>query len=71
MIFVLSARNVVGDRMQNVPQKHVGIYFGGQVYNFSNGQHKVVADASVDAFHQKFKRAYAGDDISLFYGIAP
>lgn len=71
LIFVLSARNVVGDRMQNVPQKHVGIYFGGQVYNFSNGQHKVVADASVDAFHQKFKRAYAGDDISLFYGIAP
>lgn len=71
LIFVLSARNVVGDRMLNVPQKHVGIYSGGQVYNFSNSQGKVVADPSVEAFHQKFKRAYAGDDISLYFGIAP
>ena len=71
LIFVLSARNVVGDRMLNVPQKHVGIYSGGQVYNFSNSQGKVVADPSVEAFHQKFKRAYAGDDIALYFGIAP
>lgn len=71
LIFVLSARNIVGGRMLNVPQKHVGIHFGGQVFNFSNGQHKVVADPSVEAFHKKFKSAYAGNDISLFYGVAP
>lgn len=57
--------------MLNVPQKHVGIHFGGKVYNFSNSQHKVVADASVEAFHAKFKKAYSGGDISLFYGLAP
>lgn len=71
LIFVLSARNVVGGRMLNVPQKHVGIHFGGQVFNFSNSQHKVVVDPSVEAFHDKFRRAYAGSDISLFYGVAP
>lgn len=50
---------------------HVGIVFGGQVFNYSNSQGKVVADGSVELFHAKFKRAYAGDDISLYYGIAP
>lgn len=71
LIFVLSARSVSGGVMLNVPQKHVGIHFGGKVYNFSNSQHKVVADASVEAFHAKFKKAYSGGDISLFYGLAP
>jgi hypothetical protein len=46
--------------MLNVPQKHVGVHFGGRVYNFSNSQHKVVVDPSVEAFHQKFAHAYAG-----------
>lgn len=71
LIFVLSAGNGVGGRMLNVPQKHVGIHFAGQVFNFSNGQHKVIVDPSVEAFHNKFKHAYAGNDISLFYGVAP
>lgn len=71
LIFVLSARNMVNGRMLNVPQKHVGIHFMGQVFNFSNSQHKVVADPSVEAFHNKFKSVYAGNDISLFYGVAP
>lgn len=70
LIFVLAARNVVGNTMLNVPQKHVGIHFDGKVYNFSNSQHKVVVDATVDAFHAKFKALYAGGDISLFYGVA-
>jgi hypothetical protein len=55
--------------MMNVPQKHVGIHFAGGVYNFSNAQHKVVVDSSVDAFHKKFKGLYHGGDISLYYGI--
>jgi hypothetical protein len=49
----------------------VGIHFGGKVYNFSNGQHKVIADPTAQAFHSKFKSVYAGDDVSLFYGVAP
>lgn len=70
LIFVLSAKNILGGTMLNVPQKHVGIHFDGKVYNFSNSQHKVVVDATVDAFHAKFKALYAGGDISLYYGVA-
>ncbi len=69
LIFVLSASHVINGTMMNVPQKHVGIYCYGQVYNFSNTQHKVVADPSVEVFHKKFKLTYAGNDISLFYGV--
>lgn len=71
LIFVLSASNIRNDLMMNVPQKHVGIYFNGKVFNFSNSRHKVVADASVEAFHNKFKDTYDGNDISLFFGVAP
>ena len=69
LIFVISARNIVRDTMKNMPQKHVGIYLGGQVFNFSNSQHKVIVDSSVENFHNKFKWIYAGKDISLFYGV--
>jgi hypothetical protein len=71
LIFVISAGNVIDNRMTGVPQKHVGIHFAGMVYNFSNGQHKVVVDPSVEAFHHKFKHQYAGGDIALYYGVAP
>ena len=63
--------NVVNNLMAPVPQKHVGIHYGGMVFNFSNSQSKVVADNSVEAFHSKFKSAYAGNDISLYFGVAP
>jgi hypothetical protein len=39
--------------------------------NFSNGQHKVVSDPTVVQFLSKFKGIYAGDDVALFYGVAP
>jgi hypothetical protein len=71
LIFVLSAKNVQNGVRANVPQKHVGIHFGGKVYNYSNGKDKVVADASVEAFHNKFKTSYAGDDVSLYFGVVP
>ena len=71
LIFVTSAKNVVNNFMRDAPQKHVGIYYGGRVYNFSNGHHRVVVDPTVDEFHNKFKHVYRGGDISLFYGVAP
>lgn len=71
LIFVISAANVGNGFMYNVPQKHVGIYCGGQVFNFSNSQHQVVVDHTVEVFHDKFRRSYAGKDISLFFGVAP
>lgn len=67
LVFVTAARNVHRNSMLNVPQKHVGVHFGGKIYNFSNSQHKVVVDPTVEAFHTKFKHAYAGRDIALFY----
>ena len=71
LIFVISSRHMTNGVMMNVPQKHVGIHFGGSVYNFSNAHHKVVVDTTVDAFHKKFKNLYHGGDISLYYGVAP
>lgn len=71
LVFVTAAGNVRQNQMQNVPQKHVGILYNGGVYNYSNTLHRVVRDASVDLFHGKFKRAYRGPDVSLYYGIIP
>ena len=70
LIFVISARNLVNGVMRGVSEKHVGVHFGGKVYNFSNGRHEVVCDATVESFHAKFKSSYHGGDISLFYGVA-
>ncbi len=69
LVFVLSARNVRNGIMSAVPQKHVGIHFGGSVFHFSNSQGKVVEDSSVTAFHDRFKRIYAGGDVSLYHGV--
>lgn len=69
LIFVTSARNVVNGTMTNSPQKHVGIFHSGRVFNFSNGQKKVVADFTVEDFHAKFRKAYTGGDVSLYYGV--
>lgn len=69
LIFVTSAKNVRSNFMSPAPQKHVGICCGGQVFNFSNSQHRVIVDFSVDSFHNKFKKTYHGNDISLYYGV--
>jgi hypothetical protein len=71
LIFCTAARNVnAGGHMMNVRQKHVGIYYSGMVFNYSNARQKVVADRSVEAFFNKLNAIYDGDDISLFYGVA-
>ena len=44
---------------------------GSQVCNFSTSQGKVLDSPAVEAFHHRFKRGYAGDDISLSFGIPP
>ena len=70
LIFVTSARNVSrANVMAAVPRKHVGIHWGGQVFNFANAQHKVVEE-TVAAFHTRIQAAYSADnDVSLFYGV--
>jgi hypothetical protein len=72
LIFVIRKDHVVSNVMQRgVPEKHVGIYLDGAVYNYSNTHHRVVKDDSVDAFHAKFKHEYKGPSVSLFYGAVP
>jgi hypothetical protein len=71
LIFCISAKSVIGGWMINVPQKHVGIYHSGKVFNYSNTLHKVVLDQSVQAFFNKLDAAYLADDIALFYGVTP
>ena len=69
-IFVLRAAHMRTNVMPAVPQKHVGIVFRGSVYHYSNTADEVVRE-SVDDFHARFKRAYSGGDISLYYGQFP
>jgi hypothetical protein len=71
LIFVTSAKNVTGNSMANVPQKHVGISCSQGIYNYSNTLHRVVLDPSVERFHNKFQHSYRGGDISLYYGVIP
>jgi hypothetical protein len=69
LIFVISPRYMRNNFMQEVIQKHVGIYFAGNVFHYGNTQDKVACD-SVEDFHKKFKRQYS-KDVELYYGIAP
>ena len=61
LIFVTLESNVrtVGEllSMGNHPRKHVGLYVAGRIWNYSNGQRKVVADGEAE-FLRKFTHAY-------------
>lgn len=72
LIFVTDAdRNMRNRLMGQNPQKHVGIWLMGSIWNYSNSHHAVVRDVSVETFHAKFKRTYHGKSISLYYGEVP
>lgn len=55
--------------MQNIPQKHIGIYQDGHVYHYANGKDEVVRQTPAD-FLKTFQKAYAGDQ-GLFFGDFP
>lgn len=55
--------------MQNIPQKHIGVYQNGFVYHYSNTEDHVVKQ-TVAAFLDRFQAAYAGDQ-GLFFGELP
>ena len=52
--------------MENVPKKHIGIFIGGQIYHYSNRNHKVVQQSPL-----QFKKHYAGNNIEVFFGTFP
>jgi hypothetical protein len=61
--------NLATKTMQNIPQKHIGIYSDGFVYNYSNGADKVIKLTPTD-FLARFQAAYSGDQ-GLFFGEFP
>ncbi|WP_419809441.1 hypothetical protein [Sphingomonas sp.] len=70
LLFVTLTSNVSGDTMGSAPKKHVGIVFGGKVYNFGNTAHVVRCEATVDAFKTRMGHAYGGmDKVSFFYAV--
>jgi hypothetical protein len=71
LIFV-TRKNVVNintKTMENIPEKHIGVYQNGFVYHYSNGQDRVVKQ-TVSDFFARFQAAYAGDQ-GLFFGEFP
>jgi hypothetical protein len=70
LLFVTLTSNMVGTQMGNAPRKHVGIVFGGCVYNFGNSGHAVRREPTVDAFKSRMGHAYGGmDQVSFFYAV--
>ena len=71
LIFVTrkNAVNLTTKTMQNIPEKHIGIYHNGGVYHYSNTQDEVVKQSVVD-FYNRFQNAYSGDQ-GLFFGEFP
>lgn len=73
LIFVTISSNVTRKNgvysMGSHPRKHIGILWGGKIWNYSNTQNKVVAD-TVSGFETKFKRAYKtpGATVDFYYG---
>ena len=61
--------NIATKTMQNIPQKHIGIYQNGFVYHYSNTDDRVVKQ-TVSDFLARFQAAYAGDQ-GLFFGEFP
>ena len=69
LLFVTSATNVRANVMANVPRKHVGIIFGGNVYNFGNTEHRVRKEPTVESFRTRLGHAYHDPAIPLFFGV--
>lgn len=61
--------NVATKTMQNIPEKHIGVYYNGDVYHYSNTKDRVVKQ-SVNDFFTHFQNAYSGDQ-GLFFGEVP
>jgi hypothetical protein len=68
LAFVTDKSNVdlAKKTMQNVPKKHVGIYYFGTIYQYKNAFHQVISQTP-----EEFSHHYSGDDIKLFFGTIP
>ena len=68
LVFITRASNVnlAGKVMSNVPRKHVGVYFTGMIWHYSNSQQRVVKQTP-----PQFSTHYASPDNAMFYGSMP
>jgi hypothetical protein len=68
LVFITRVANVnlAGKVMSNVPRKHIGIFFGGMIWHYSNSQHKVVKQTPA-----QFAQHYPAPDNGMFYGSLP
>lgn len=70
LVFITNASNVNTDtkHMNNVPRKHVGIFYGGSrtIYHYSNSRRQVVAQTP-----EEFSNHYPAPDNAMFWGSAP
>jgi hypothetical protein len=68
LVFITRASNVnlATKVMSNVPRKHIGIFFEGFVWHYSNSQQKVVRQTPA-----QFAGHYAPPDNAMFYGSMP
>ncbi|MDH5833398.1 hypothetical protein [Luteimonas kalidii] len=71
LVFVTDRANVDLDKhsMRNVPKKHVGIFWGGQIYHYSNTRDLVVQETP-QRFLARFQASYGGNQ-ALFFGGLP
>lgn len=71
LVFVTAISNVdvAAHTMRNVPQKHVGIFDGTHIYNYSNSQRRVVRQTPPE-FLARFAAIYSGRQ-GLFFGTMP
>lgn len=69
LVFITNARNVDlrQKRLDNVPRKHVGIYFNyGRIYHYSNTHRQVVSQTPAE-----FSQHYPAPNNAMFWAAAP
>jgi hypothetical protein len=68
LVFITRVANVnlATKAMSSVPRKHIGIFFGGTVWHYSNSQHRVVKQTPA-----QFALHYTAPDNAMFYGSMP
>jgi hypothetical protein len=70
LVFITNAGNVnlANKTMENVPRKHIGIFYGPErrIFHYSNSRHRVVSQSPAE-----FSGHYAAPDNAMFWGEAP
>jgi hypothetical protein len=68
LVFITNANNVdlQAKSMVNVPRKHIGIYYNGTIWHYSNSRDQVVSQTP-----EAFSNHYPAPSNGMFYGTVP